>query len=261
MPIATALAGLPRRLATWRTLAPLLAALALLQPQAAPAAPPAAGMLRVASAFDPQTMDPHAVALLYHSRVALQIHDALLNRDADFKLEPALATRWQMTGPTTWRFTLRAGVTFHDGSPFTADDAIFSIVRAQGPTSQRAFTLKGIRAMKKVDALTFDIQLDAPDAVLPEKLLMVAMMSQAWCQKHGVEKAQDFNGKQETHAVRHANGTGPFRLVAYQPDVQVQLARFDGWWGRADARNGNLAGATFLTIRSDATRLAALTSG
>ena len=195
MPIATALAGLPRRLATWRTLALLLAALALLQPHTAQAATPAASMLRVASAFDPQTMDPHAVALLYHSRVALQIHDALLNRDADFKLEPALATRWQMTGPTTWRFTLRAGVTFHDGSPFTADDAIFSIARAQGPTSQRAFTLKGIRAMKKVDALTFDIQLDAPDAVLPEKLLMVAMMSQAWCQKHGVEKAQDFNGK------------------------------------------------------------------
>jgi peptide/nickel transport system substrate-binding protein len=94
---------------------------------------------------------------------------------------------------------------------------------------------------------------------------MVAMMSQAWCQQHGVEKAQDFNGKQETFAVRNANGTGPFRLVAYQPDVQVQLARHDAWWGRSDpahtGRNGNLQAATFLTIRSDATRLAALASG
>lgn len=243
--------------AWWCALALLLALL----PPAAPAAGPQPGQLRIATAFDPQSMDPHAVALLYHSRVAFQLHEALLNRDADFKLEPALATRWQMTGPTTWRFTLRSGVKFHDGSSFTVDDAIFSIQRAQGPTSQRAFTLKGITGLKKIDALTLDIQLEAPDAVLPEKLLLVAMMSQAWCQKHGVEKAQDFNGKQETFAVRNANGTGPFRLVAYQPDVQVQLTRHDGWWGRSDARNGNLAGATFLTIRSDATRLAALTSG
>ncbi len=150
---------------------------------------------------------------------------------------------------------------FHDGSSFSADDAIFSIQRAQGPSSQRAFTLQGITGLKKVDALTIDIQLDAPDAVLPEKLLLVAMMSQAWCQQHGVEKAQDFNGKQETHAVRNANGTGPFKLLAYQPDIQVQLVRHDAWWGRSDARTGNLAAATFLTIRSDATRLAALTSG
>ena len=264
MPTATPLAGLPGHHALWRRLAALpalLALLLLLQPLAARAAGPAPGMLRIASAFDPQTMDPHAVALLYHSRVAFQVHDALLNRDTDFKLEPALATRWQMTGPTTWRITLRSGVRFHDGSTFTVDDAIFSIQRAQGPSSQRAFTLKGISALKKIDAQTFDILLDAPDAVLPEKLLLVAMMSQAWCQKHGVEKAQDFNGKQETFAVRNANGTGPFRLVTYQPDVQVQLARHDAWWGRADARNGNLAGASFLTIRSDATRLAALTSG
>ena len=242
-------------LAAWLGAVPALAA-----GNSAPANLPPAN-LRVASAFDPQTMDPHGLALLYHSRVVFQVHDALVNRDAAFKLEPALATRWQMTGPTTWRFWLRGGVTFHDGSPFTVDDAIFSIQRAQGPTSQRAFTLKGITGLKKVDGLTLDMQLDAPDAVLPEKLLMVAMMSQAWCLKHGVEKAQDYNAKQETFAVRNANGTGPFRLVTYQPDVQVQLARHDAWWGRADVRNGNLAGATYLTIRSDATRLAALTSG
>jgi peptide/nickel transport system substrate-binding protein len=235
-----------------------LAAAAVLGALAAPAL---AQTLRVASAFDPQTMDPHAVALLYHSRVALQIHDALLNRDADFKLEPALATRWQMTGPTTWRFTLRAGVTFHDGSPFTADDAIFSIARAQGPTSQRAFTLKGIRAMKKVDALTFDLLLDAPDAVLPEKLQYMAIMSRAWSEQHGVTQAQDYNGKQETHAVRHANGTGPYKLARYEPDVVTVLQRHDGWWGRGDPRTGNVAEVRFVVIKSDATRLAALASG
>src|SRR5262249_10955586 len=98
--------------------------------------------LRVASAFDPQTMDPHALALLYHSRVAFQIYDCLVNRDEQFKLEPALAESWQMVGPTSWRFKLRGGVKFHDGSTFSADDAVFSIERALGPTSQRSFTLR-----------------------------------------------------------------------------------------------------------------------
>lgn len=244
-----------------------LAALGLLLALAGPTATQAAGpsaapaLLRIASAFDPQTMDPHGLALLYHSRVAYQLYDALVNRDAAYQLEPALATSWQMTGPTRWRFKLRPGVKFHDGAPFTADDAVFSIERARGPTSQRSFTLKGITAVSKVDALTIDVQLDAPDAVLPEKLLLIAMMNKAWCQQHGVEKAQDYNGKQETYAVRHANGTGPFKLLAYAPDVQAQLVRHADWWGRADARNGNLQAVNFITIKSDATRLAALTSG
>jgi peptide/nickel transport system substrate-binding protein len=76
-----------------------------------------------------------------------------------------------------------------------------------------------------------------------------------------VERAQDLNGKQETFAVRHANGTGPYQLLKYEPDVQVQLKRFDGWWGAADKRNGNVEAVSFLSIKSDATRLAALTSG
>ena len=154
-----------------------------------------AAPLRIASAFDPQTMDPHGLALLYHSRVVYQIYDSLVNRDTAFKLEPSLAVSWQMTGPTQWRFKLRPGVKFHDGTAFSADDVLFSIHRALGATSQRSFTLKGIAAVKKVDALTVDFQLLTPDAVLPDKLLYVPMVSQAWCQAHGVEKAQDFNPK------------------------------------------------------------------
>jgi peptide/nickel transport system substrate-binding protein len=220
-----------------------------------------AATLRIASAFDPQTMDPHALALLYHSRVAYQIYDSLVTRDEQFKLEPALAESWQMVNPTTWRFQLRRGVKFHDGSPFTVDDAIFSIERTQGPTSQRSFALRGLSAVKKVDEQTIDFVLAAPDAVWPEKLQYVAMMSRAWCAMHGAEKAQDFNGKQEMFTVRNAMGTGPFKLERYEPDVRVTLKRHDAWWGWADKRSGNLDSVVFTSIRSDATRLAALSSG
>ena len=220
-----------------------------------------AASLRIGSAFDPQTMDPHAIALLYHSRVAYQIHESLVGRDEKFKPEPALALSWQMTAPTRWTFKLRPGVSFHDGSAFTADDAVFSLERALAPPSQRAFQLKGVTAVRKIDALTIEIQLEAPDAVLPEKLQFVSIMSKAWSEKHGVQRAQDFNARQETHAVRHANGTGPFRLERYEPDVRTTLRRHPAWWGWADKRHGNLEQVSFVTIRSDATRLAALATG
>jgi peptide/nickel transport system substrate-binding protein len=217
--------------------------------------------LRIATAFDPQTMDPQALALLYHSRIAFQLYESLTSRDEQFRLEPALALSWKMNSPTSWRFALRPGVVFHDGSPFSADDAVFSIERAMAAPSQRAFQLKGVTAVKKIDPLTIELQLESPDAVLPEKMQFIAMMSKAWCEKNGVTKAQDFNAKQETFAVRNANGTGPFRLERYEPDVRTVLRRHAAWWGWADKRHGNLAEVSFTTIKSDATRLAALASG
>ena len=241
----------------------VLAALAL----PASAAHAQSTALRIASAFDPQTMDPHALALLYHSRIAFQIHESLVGRDEKFKAEPALATSWQMTSATTWRFKLRPGVKFHDGSAFTADDAVFSLERTMAPPSQRAFQLKGVKAVKKIDELTIEFQLEAPDAVLPEKLQFVSIMSRAWAEKHGATKAQDFNAKQETYTVRNANGTGPFRLESFQPDVRVALKRHEAWWGWAEKgadgkpRHGNVSQVSFVPIRSDATRLAALASG
>jgi peptide/nickel transport system substrate-binding protein len=221
----------------------------------------AANTLRIASAFDPQTMDPHGLALLYHSRVVWQVYDSLVNRDEKFQLEPSLALSWQATSPTTWRFKLRPGVTFHDGAPFSADDVVFSIERALAPPSQRSFQLKGVKNATKVDALTVDINLEAPDAVLPEKLQGLSMMNKAWCIKNKVELAQDFNGKQETFAVRNANGTGPFSLERFEPDVRTVLKRNPLWWGWSDKRSGNVDEVTLVAIRSDATRLAALVSG
>ena len=60
--------------------------------------------VRIATAFDPQTMDPHALALLYHSRVCYQVYESLVTRDEQFKLEPGLAVSWQAVSPTAWRF-------------------------------------------------------------------------------------------------------------------------------------------------------------
>jgi peptide/nickel transport system substrate-binding protein len=235
--------------------------LALCLACAAPAWAADAVRLRVASAFDPNTMDPHAIGLLYNTRVVVQIYEALVSRDEQYGLEPALALSWERAGPLAWRFRLRPGVVFHDGTPFTADDAVFSIQRVLTPPSQRAFQLQGVTGARKVDALTIELQLDKPDAVLPAKLQYIAMMSRAWCEAHASTKPQDYNAQQETYAARNANGTGPFSLVRYEPDVRTTLTRHKTWWGASDQRSGNVGELSFITIKSDATRLAALTSG
>lgn len=149
---------------------------------------------------------------------------------------------------------------FHDGSAFTADDVVFSIERALQRESQRATQLRGVLGARKVDALTVDVLLAAPDALLPEKFWLIAMMSKAWSERLGVNQPQDYNAKQETPAVRQAMGTGPFMLRRYEADVQTQLQANPDWWGRASHR-GNLDEAHYQVIQSDATRLAALRSG
>jgi peptide/nickel transport system substrate-binding protein len=235
----------------WLSLALLFLAAGLV------ATPLAAKTLRFASAFDPQSMDPHALALLYQTRVVSQIYESLVSRDRNFALEPALALSWTPVDPQTWRFRLRPGVKFQDGTPFTADDVVFSIGRALAKNSQRAFQLRGISAVHRVDDLTVDFLLAAPDAVLPEKLTYVGIMSRRWAAAHDVLEAQDYNARQETYAVRHANGTGPYRLLSYESDARAVLQANPLWWGQ----RGNVDEAVYVVIQSDATRLAALISG
>ncbi|TDP71525.1 ABC transporter substrate-binding protein [Roseateles toxinivorans] len=213
--------------------------------------------LRLASGFDPQSMDPHALALLYQSRVLTQVYENLVGRDQQYQLEPGLALSWAPVDSKTWRFKLRPNVKFHDGSSFSADDAVFSIERALAPNSQRAPQMLGIKGARKVDALTIDVLLEAPDAMLPHKFWLVAMMSKAWCEKHNVTRPQDYNGKQETYAVRNANGTGPYQLKSYESDVRLVLTAHPQWWGQ----RGDVDEAIYTVIGSDATRLAALNSG
>lgn len=221
------------------------------------ALPLQAKTLRMASAFDPQSMDPHALALQYQTRVVSQVYESLVNRDRNFALEPSLALSWQQIEPRRWRFKLRPGVKFHDGTALTADDVVFSIERALLKNSQRSFQLRGVQAARKVDHLTVDFLLAAPDAVLAEKFIYVGVMSKAWCVAHAVAEPQNYNAHQETYAVRNANGTGPYRLKSYESDAATVLVANPAWWGR----RGNVDEAVFVVIQSDATRMAALFSG
>src|SRR3954471_8576302 len=147
--------------------------------------------LRYASQFDPGTMDPHAIASLYQTRVVGQVYDSLVQRDEKFQPSPALALSWTpLAGGTGWRFRLRPGVKFHDGTPFTAEDVVFSVERVLSPTSGQKVTLPNVTGARRVDALTVDLLTSNATPLLPVAATNFRVMSRAWCVKHHTERPQ-----------------------------------------------------------------------
>jgi peptide/nickel transport system substrate-binding protein len=216
-----------------------------------------AKVLRYASQVDPGTMDPHAMASLYNTRVIGQIYEPLVGRDEKFRIAPRLALSWSTIQPNVWRFKLRPGVKFHDGTPFTADDVVFSVQRGLAPTSQQKPAIPNVTGARKVDALTVDLITSQPTPVLPLALTNFRIVSKAWCVTHHVEKPLDFNAKEETFAARNANGTGPYMLKSWDADVKTVLVANPSYWGQ----RGNVTEAQYLVVGSGATRLSGLISG
>ena len=225
--------------------------------------PAQAVTLRWSSQGDYLSADPHAQNEGLNNNINDYIFERLTARAKDLSLIPSLATSWEQKSPTQWRFVLRKGVTFHDGSPFTADDVVFSLQRAQSASSNfKTFALPVGKA-RKVDSHTVEIETPAPSpaGVFLENLNAIRIMSKAWCEKHGAVKPQDFKTGEETYSSRHANGTGPYMLVAREAEVKTTLKRNPKWWGLAEKRfEGNVDEIVYRPIKSDATRMAALLS-
>ncbi len=201
-------------------------------------------------------MDPHAVASAYNGRILQQVYEPLVGRDERFRLEPRLASTWEAV-EGGWRFKLRRDVKFHDGTPFTADDVVFSVERGLRPESQLRVSLPGVTGAKKVDDYTVDLLTSGFTPVLPLAITNFRVMSRAWAVKNKVEKPQNFNAKEETFATRNANGTGPFMLKEWVPDTKTVLVANPHYWGR----HGNLTEVQYLVVSTAATRMAGLVSG
>ncbi|MFG6414902.1 ABC transporter substrate-binding protein [Roseateles sp. DC23W] len=214
--------------------------------------------LRWASQGDPQTMDPHSQNESLTNMVNGQVYERLTNRDAKLALVPGLAASWSQTGPLTWRFKLRPGVRFHDGTPLTADDVVFSIQRAQAPTSLIAVYANAVGTPRRVDDLTVDFQLTVFNPIFLQHIDQLWIMSRKWSEAHRVTKPLDFKNKEEAFTSLNANGTGPYMLASRQPGIRTVLKRNPNWWGKFQ---GNVQEVIYTPVATDATRLAALVSG
>lgn len=217
-----------------------------------------AATLRFADQGDAMSMDPHSLQESFQLSFLANIYEPLVGRGRDFKLTPMLATRWEQTSPTVWRFELRKGVTFQDGTPFTADDVLFSYERTRSESSDTKLYVAPIKEMRKLDNHTVEMVTKDPFPILPDLISGWLIMSKGWSEKNQSQVPTDVRKGKENFASAQANGTGPFLLGTRQPGVRTVLKANPKWWG---AREHNLDEVVFTPIANDATRVAALISG
>ncbi|MDE4139408.1 MULTISPECIES: ABC transporter substrate-binding protein [Rhodobacterales] len=219
----------------------------------------AENVLRWTSQGDALTMDPHSQNEGPTIAMNGQIYESLVTRDADLTLQPELAESWE-AGSDGWTFKLRQGVKFHDGADFTAEDVVFSFERANHEASDYKEQAKNVTSVEVIDDYTVKLMTDGPNPILPNQLTSIYMMDKGWSEANNVTAPQDFKAKEETYAVRNANGTGPFSLVSRAPDELTVLERNAAWWGN-DMFPGNIDKIEYRPISNAATRVAALLSG
>jgi peptide/nickel transport system substrate-binding protein len=219
-----------------------------------------AATLRWTSQGDALTMDPHSQNEGPTTTANIQVYDPLIARNPKLELEPGLALSWKPVNPTTWEFKLRPGVVFHDGAPFTATDAAFSIDRARQGSSDFKNYITSVKETRVVDDMTLHVVTDGPNPILPNQMASILIMSKAWAEKHGVVKPQSFKDKEETYAVRNTNGTGPFVTKLREPGVKTVSAKNPKWWGLKEHPH-NVDEIVYTPIANAATRVSALLSG
>lgn len=220
-----------------------------------------ADTVRWARSADPTTLDPHAFNTGTNFVLLHQIYETLVNRSADGQLQPLLATEWKLTSdPTVWEFKLRPGVKFHDGSPLTAQDVVFSLNRAKGPNAQVKSLLASMEEVKAVDDLTVQVKTKGPNLIFPDNLTNMFIMSEKWSKANNAADTQDTTSKTENGATRAANGTGAYTLATREIDSRTVLKQNPNYWGKGQFPL-DVTELVYLPIKSPATRVAALLSG
>src|SRR5690606_29105337 len=138
--------------------------------------------VRIANQGDSLSMDPHSLNESLQLSVTGNVYEPLVGRNKDLSLAPALATAWKQTSPTVRRFELRKGVQFHDGTPFTADDVVFSLKRAADDGGDFKGVVGEIKEVRKVGDFVVDVETKAPFPILPDQLSTTYIMSKKWAE-------------------------------------------------------------------------------
>ena len=207
--------------------------------------------LTVGSSTEPAAIDPHFSRSGNSQQIAAQVFNRLVEPDENLQIQPGLAVSWTNLDELTWEVKLREGVTFHDGSPFTAEDVVFSLERADEiPNSPAPFTanVAPIASMEIVDPLTIRFTTTKPTPQFMELAGMVYIVSKAAAEGASIEA---FNSGEA------AIGTGPYKFVSWTPGDHYTLARNETYWGEAP----EFENVTYRLMSNSAARVAALLAG
>jgi peptide/nickel transport system substrate-binding protein len=217
-----------------------------------------AATFKFADQGDAVSMDPHSLNESLQLSLLGNVYEPLVGRGKKLELIPLLATSWTQTAPTVWRFNLRRNVKFHDGTPFNADDVIFSYERSKVDGSDMKTKIGTVKEIRKIDDYTVDFVTNDPFPILPDTLNTWFIMSKVWCEKNNAAAPVDVRKGKENAATLRANGTGPFMVKAREPAVRTVFVPYPGYWDKVES---NITEAVFTPIKNDATRVAALVSG
>lgn len=196
---------------------------------AAPTRPEPKGKVTIVVGEEPATLASHETSMLSGLTVLRNIQEALINRDPKTnELVGELATKWELTKPTVWRFQLRSGVKFHDGSPFNAETAAFGINYVWGKENKSTMRewMGPEFVARAVDELTLEVETESPDPILPSRLYFSGLPSM----KQIKEKPQEYLTKPV--------GTGPYRIVEWVKGQQIRLEANPDWWGHTASNAG-----------------------
>jgi peptide/nickel transport system substrate-binding protein len=196
------------------------------------------------------SIDPHFHNLASNIKIAMHIFEPLVDQDERQRAVPRLATAWKTIDDTTWEFTLRRSVHFHDGQEFGAEDVAATLRRVpwvpNSPNSFATYT-RAITETIIVDPYTVRFRTASPYPLLPNDLSSVEIVSRRY--EHA--PTADFNSGQA------AIGTGPYRFVAYLPGDRITLQRNDAYWGTKPQWQN----VTLRIITNQPSRVAALLAG
>jgi peptide/nickel transport system substrate-binding protein len=192
------------------------------------------------------TLDPANHYSISATSVLRHLYDPLVEVTNDSKFVPALAETWTPVNNTTWRFTLRRGVAFHDGTPFTADSVVFTLKRVRDNTKLiKSFVYQDIEDVRKDGDFAVTVTTKRPFGSLPAHLTMLGMLPPG-------------AGQNEDAFFQKPVGTGPFRFGRWTHGEQISLEANPAYWKPGIPKVERL---TFRFIPELSTRAAALRAG
>jgi peptide/nickel transport system substrate-binding protein len=215
------------------------------------ALPAGAADLEIAAKLAPSAMDPHYHSSGENNGLLPHLYSRLVEESPGLEPTPGLALSWSALDATTWEFKLRPGVTFHDGSPFTAADVISTfqrIPRVENSPGSFLPYLAVVKAATAPDPLTLRITTTEPYPFLVQDLARLFILPRGI----GTEvKTADFNSG------KAAIGTGPYKLVRFVPGERLVMQRNEAYWGPRPEWDR----VTLRFISNDTARVAALLAG
>jgi peptide/nickel transport system substrate-binding protein len=173
---------------------------------------------RIVTTYDPDDLDPHISDTQSTIAVSGHFYEALVNADANLRIQPGLATHWENPDDQTVIFHLRPNVVFHNGKRLNSRDVVYSFQRLnQDPSLEMRVYARDIQSVRALDDRTVEMKTVKPSAIFLNKLRMISIVP---------------DGTSRSQLLSAETGTGPYQLLEFQKKSVLRAKRFDRYWGK-----------------------------